>query len=169
MRSSWRGSHEDSAVSRAFVKESDGAEADQDLPELRVSAHRNLVTAAGLDQIEASVRRCEAELAAARAADDKSTSARHARDLRYWAARRASAQLVPPPTDTSKVRFGCTVTLERPDGGRLAYRIVGEDEAAPAAGRISYVSPLAAALLGRDPGDRVRLGDMDASVVAIGP
>jgi transcription elongation GreA/GreB family factor len=168
-RCSWHGSHEDAVVSRAFVKESDGAEADQGLPELRVSEHRNLVTAAGLALIESSAHKSEAELAAARAAGDTAATARHARDLRYWVARRVSAQVVPPPTDASKVRFGCTVALERADGDRVAYRIVGEDEAAPAAGRISYVSPLAAALLGQELGVCVRIGDVDATIVAIEP
>lgn len=156
-------------MSRAFVKESDGAEADRDLPELRVSEHRNLVTAAGLALIEASAQKSEAELATARTGGDTAATARHARDLRYWLARRASAQVVPPTTDASKVRFGCAVTLERADGDRITYRIVGEDEAAPAAGSISYVSPLAAALLGREPGDRVRIGDVDNTIVAIEP
>jgi transcription elongation GreA/GreB family factor len=136
---------------------------------LRVSEHRNLVTAAGLALIESSAHTSEAALAAARAAGDTAATARHARDLRYWMARRVSAQVVRPPTDASKVRFGCTVALERADGDRVAYRIVGEDEAAPAAGRISYVSPLAAALLGHELGVCVRIGDVDATIVAIEP
>ena len=50
-----------------------------------------------------------------------------ARDLRYWNARRASAQVVPAPADPDKVHFGSTVTIQRDDGRRQTYRIVGED------------------------------------------
>ena len=74
-------------MSRAFVKESDGLEAEQNLPELRISEHRNLVTARGLELIEAEVRRLEAALGDARAAEDGAAIARLARDLRYWTAR----------------------------------------------------------------------------------
>ncbi len=82
-------------MSRAFVKESDGSEADQDLPELRISPHRNFVTVDGLAMIEAEVRRLNEELARqARARDDRAAAAQHSRDLRYWTARRATAEVV---------------------------------------------------------------------------
>jgi transcription elongation GreA/GreB family factor len=51
------------------------------------------------------------------------------------------------------VQFGRSVAFEREDGLRQSYRIVGEDEADPARGSISYLSPLAAALLGKQVGD----------------
>jgi transcription elongation GreA/GreB family factor len=154
-------------MSRAFVKEADGLAAEQNLPELRISEHRNLVTERGLELLEAEVRRLESDLAAARAADDAATIARLARDLRYWAARRSSAEVVPPPADAATVRFGTAVTLQRADGIEVTYRIVGEDEAAPAEGRISYVSPLARALLGRQAGATVAFGDSEAEIVSI--
>jgi len=81
--------------------------------------------------------------------------ARATRDLRYWSARRASAQLTEPAPDGEVVQFGRTVDVERGDGRRQTFRIVGEDEADPAAGSISYVSPLARALMGRSVGDVV--------------
>jgi transcription elongation GreA/GreB family factor len=155
-------------VSRAFVKESDGSEADQDLPELRVSPHRNFVTAEGLEQIESEVRRLNEELAQARAREDGAAKAQCARDLRYWTARRATAEVVPPGRDATSVRFGSRVTLRAADGTAVSYRIVGEDEAAPAAGRISYVSPLAAQLLGLGLGDEVPHAAGKAEIVAIG-
>ena len=73
--------------------------------------------------------------------DDVTTVARLARDLRYWTARRRSAEVIPAAAENSIVRFGTAVTLQRNDGTEITYRIVGEDEAAPADGRISYVSP----------------------------
>jgi len=154
-------------MSRAFVKEQDGSEVDQDLPELVVSPHRNFVTAEGLAHIESELQRLRASLTEARAAEDRSAIARLSRDLRYWSQRRASAELVPAQADASVVRFGSGVVLEPDDGTRVRFRIVGEDEAAPADGRISYVSPLAQALLGQRVGDAIDFAGREAEIVAI--
>ena len=154
-------------MSRAFVKEQDG-DAGEDLPELVVSPHRNLVTPDGLQQLEARLRQLEAELAAARDVDDRATIARIERDRRYWSRRRASAECVPwprPPID--QVRFGCLVTLEDAEGRRHAFRIVGEDEADPSAGRVSWVSPMAEALLGARIGDSLGFRGGQAEIVSI--
>jgi transcription elongation GreA/GreB family factor len=64
------------------------------------------------------------------------------------------------------VHFGSTVTIER-DGRRQTFRIVGEDEADPAQGTLSYVSPLARALTGKGVGDVVHVGNSDAEILAI--
>ena len=154
-------------MSRAFVKESNGHEADTPTPELRVSEHRNLVTANGLRLIEAEVRRIESALSEARRDSDEAAIARLTRDLRYWASRRSSAEVVAPPQNDSVIRFGTFVSLHRADGSDVTFQIVGEDEAAPASGRISYVSPLARSLLGRRPGDTIRFGNSDAEISAI--
>ena len=76
--------------------------------------------------------------------------------------------MVPPPTDAAHVRFGARVTFEREDGRRQTYRIVGEDEADPAKGSLSYVSPLAQALMGKEIGDVVPIGQTTAEIVEIG-
>jgi transcription elongation GreA/GreB family factor len=141
-------------VSRAFVKESDGAEGEA-LPELAISPHRNLVTADGLARIEDQLRRVDEELASARAADDRPAIARVERDRRYWAQRRGSAEVVPKADSPDAVRFGCSVRLQAEDGTTARFRIVGEDESDPARGLISWVSPLAEALLGACVGDDV--------------
>jgi transcription elongation GreA/GreB family factor len=153
-------------MSRAFVKDLDGAESEQ-LPELAVSPHRNLVTAEGLEKIEATVRRLEAELEAARIAEDKASIARVERDLRYWKSRRGSAEVVAPAPHPDVVRFGCRVELETAEGERIAFRIVGEDESDPAHGLLSYVSPLAEVLLGAARGDSVPFRGHAAEIVAI--
>jgi len=155
------------AVSRAFVKDQDGAQSDEDVPERVVSPHRNLVTESGLAQIDEQLKRSREALSAARASEDRAEIARHGRDLRYWTQRRSSAELVPAPTNTDKVRFGARVTLAPGKGEPRSFSIVGEDEAAPAAGRISYVSPLAQALLGARVGDVVPFGDGEAEIVRI--
>ena len=153
-------------MSRAFIKESDGADLDN-LPELVVSPHRNLVTAEGLQLIEATLSRLDDDLTAARAAGDRATMARVERDLRYWRQRRATAEVVPQVTTPGIVRFGSTVTLESGAGATHRFRIVGEDESDPRRGLISYLSPLAEALLGARAGDEVDLRDERAEVVAI--
>lgn len=150
-------------MSRAFVKETDGAEG-QELPELRVSPHRNLVTSAGLSQIEATVERLQAALSEARAAEDRAGVARIQRDLRYWSGRQRTAEVVAAPPATGTVRFGSTVTLQKRDGREIRYQIVGEDEADPAQGKISYVSPIARLLIGAAVGDVVTLADGEAEI-----
>ena len=153
-------------MSRAFVKESDGAEG-QDLPELLVSPHRNLVTPAGLRQTEATVERLQAALSAARAAEDRAGVARIQRDLRYWSGRQRTAEVVKASAATGAVRFGATVALQKQDGKHVRYRIVGEDEADPAHGKISYVSPIARLLIGAAVGDVVTLADGAAKILEI--
>jgi transcription elongation GreA/GreB family factor len=153
-------------MSNAFVKEEEGGET-VDLADRPVSPHPNFVTAAGLAAIEAELARLQPDYAAAQAAGDRGALARTARDLRYWSARRSSAELVPEPTDARTVQFGSTVTIVRDGGRRQTYRIVGEDEADAAKGTLSHVSPLARALFGRQVGDTVRAGSADAEIVAI--
>jgi len=87
--------------------------------------------------------------------------------LRYWTARRATAQLVPAPSDQSKVHFGSTVTIVRNDGRRQTFRIVGEDEADPAHGTLSHVSPLARALFGKQVGDTIEVAQKEAEILEI--
>lgn len=153
-------------MSRAFVKESEGDEGPQ-LPELQVSPHRNLVTPRGLERIQSRVRALQAAFSEARGSGDKAVLARVQRDLRYWNERLRTAEVVSPPTGATEVRFGSTVTLEAADGARLRYQVVGEDEAEPREGRISYVSPIGTALLGAQVGEEVQVGGRMMEVVAV--
>lgn len=89
------------------------------------------------------------------------------RDLRYWQSRRASAEIVSPAAASEIVRFGSTVVIERDDRWRQTYRIVGEDEADPALGTLSHASPLARALIGKQEGDVLRVGNSDIRIVAV--
>ncbi|MCX7900192.1 MAG: transcription elongation factor, partial [Methylocystis sp.] len=88
-------------MSSAFTKEQDDDNPREELPDRPVSPHRNLVTPEGLAQIEAELERAETEVARATKADDKHALAIAQRDLRYWTARRASAELVHPIADHS--------------------------------------------------------------------
>jgi transcription elongation GreA/GreB family factor len=152
-------------MSRAFVKEQETVD---ELPERLISEHPNLVTSAGLKHIEAEVARFDAAHAAAQAAGDREAMAATARDLRYWSTRLSTAELVRVPADGDHVHFGSMVTIEREDGRRQTYRIVGEDEADPAKGSVSFVSPLARSLVGKGVGDTVKVAGADAEIVAIG-
>jgi transcription elongation GreA/GreB family factor len=153
------------AMSRAFVKESDNDAAA--LPERAISPHPNLVTARGLALLEARVRELEAERSAARTANDAATLARIARDLRYFQARRDSARPVTPAAQPEQVRFGVRALLRLPGGVERAFQLVGEDEADPKAGLISYVSPLAKALMGKGVGEQLPFGAHSAEILAL--
>jgi transcription elongation GreA/GreB family factor len=153
-------------MSRAFVKESDGAEA-LELPDRPVSEHPNLVTAEGLAQMDETLARLHKAHAHAQTAAVRSALASIRRDLRYWTARRSTAQLVPPLESNGKVQFGSAVTILRNDRRRQTYRIVGEDEAEPAKGTLSYVSPVARALMNKQVGDVITAGSGEAEIISI--
>lgn len=154
-------------MSRAFVKDDDSGEAGQDLPDRLISEHPNLVTLKGMAQIDAEVERLSSAYAAAQVSGDRLELQRIARDLRYWSARRSTAQLMAAASATSEVKFGSVVGIARGDGRRQTYQIVGEDEADPARGSISYVSPLAQSLLGKVVGETIAAGVGDAEIVSI--
>jgi len=152
-------------MSRAFVKEQDVDYLE--MPERPVSEHPNDVTEAGLKQIEDALAKASEAYAVAQASADRAALAAAGRDLRYWTARRASARIVSTPADTSEVRFGASVTIWRDDGREQTFRIVGEDEADPAKGSISHVSPLAKSMFGKRVGDIVTAGNGQAEIEAI--
>jgi transcription elongation GreA/GreB family factor len=155
----------------AFTREEDYESQAANLPDRPVSPHPNLVTASGLAAIEAELAAARIAYAAAQAeggiSADRTAMARATRDLRYWSARRGSAQLTEPGDVADKVQFGRTVEFEREDGRRQTFRIVGEDEADPAKGSISYVSPLASSLLGKSVGDTALVKGAEVEVVAV--
>lgn len=159
-------------MSVAFTKE-DSADtaAETLLPDRPISTAPNLVTEAGLAALRSQLEAARAEYEAASAVDDinerRRLSGRPLRDLRYFAERVRTARLMPEPDAANAVAFGHRVTFNRDDGRVQTYRIVGEDEANPAAGSISYTSPVAKALLGKSVGDAVSVGDNDLEIVGI--
>ena len=158
-------------MSVAFTREEDCEAAAADLPDRPISPHPNLVTAQGLAQLEAALAAARSAYGAAQTeggvSADRTTMARATRDLRYYGARRASAQLMDAPASLAKVVFGCTVTFVRNDGRTQRFHIVGEDEADPANGSVSYVSPLAQALLGKSVGDEATVAGQDVEITGI--
>ena len=155
-------------MSSAFTKEQDDDNPREDLPDLPVSPHRNLVTPEGLEQIERELVRLHGEIEKATALDDNHALAVAQRDLRYWTARRASAELIRPIADHTHVRFGHRVVLELDDGEKRVFRLVGEDQGDPAQGLIPYVAPLGQALMGKSVGDKVEVVHHSAKIVEIG-
>ena len=151
-------------MSRAFVNEDHYVE---DSPDRPVSAHPNYVTPRGLELIDAALDDARRNHGEAQAAGDREVLATAGRELRYWSARRASAQVLAADPDVAGVQFGSTVTIVRDDGREQTFRIVGEDEADPAQGTISHVSPLARALLRKAVGDVIRAGQGEAEITAI--
>jgi transcription elongation GreA/GreB family factor len=160
-------------MSVAFTKE-DSAEtaAELLLPDRPVSSGPNLVTREELAALQRQLREAELAYDAANRIEDVNERRRQAavpyRDLRYFAERVRTAQVVPEPAGTDSVGFGNTVTFERDDGRVQTYRIVGEDEADPRAGTISFASPIARALMGKAVGDVAVLGDSELEITAIG-
>jgi transcription elongation GreA/GreB family factor len=154
-------------MSRAFVKEQD-ADFVPDLSDRPISEHPNDVTELGMRLIDQALGAARQELAEAQISGDRNHLARAARELRYWASRQASARVIVPPIAPARVTFGVSVTIVRDDGRQQTFRIVGEDEADPSQGTISYVSPLARSLFGKKVGEEARAGQQDAEIIAIG-
>ena len=149
-------------MSRGFVKEDDLEHAGTDVPERQLSQHPNYVTVNGYAQLEKQAAELEKQYKLLSAKkDDAAAIAQLAvinRDLRYMAARLENAQVVKlmvsqPDVTAEQVLFGATVTVEDEDGASHAYEIVGEDEADIKANKVSWVSPLAKALIGHKIGE----------------
>jgi len=159
-------------LSVAFTKEDSAETASETLlPDRPVSPHPNLVTEAGLKALELQLHEAREALEAAQKIDDVNERRRQAatplRDARYFAARVRSAQVVANPVSSESVAFGSTVTFRRDDGRVQKYHIVGEDEADPKAGSISFVSPVARLLIGKAVGDVVGTSGQELEITAI--
>lgn len=163
-------------MSRAFLNEDKFERLGDVLVERPISPHPNYVTPRGFRLLRNEVDRLEAlnkQLAARE--DDPFAGQQKAdveRDLRYYVARMESAIVVDPTTQPSdEVRFGATVGVEDESGHTHAFAIVGEDEADIDNNRVSWVSPLARALIGSRVGDVVRwrrpAGDTELEITAI--
>ena len=159
-------------MSVAFTKEDSAETASETLlPDRPISPHPNLVTEAGLRALELQLDGAREAYKAAQMIEDvnerRRQSANPLRDARYFAERVRTAQVVPTPSSAAVVAFGSTVTFSRDDGRVQKYRIVGEDEADPKLGSVSFVSPVARALTGRAVGDVVSVGGQELEIIAI--
>jgi transcription elongation GreA/GreB family factor len=159
-------------LSVAFTKEESAETASETLlPDRPISPHPNLVTAKGLQDLQQQLQGAREAYEAAQRIEDVNDRRREAavpfRDIRYFSERVRTAQVVSEPASSGVVGFGNTVTFNRPDGRVQTYRIVGEDEADPKAGSISFASPVAKSLLGKSVGDVAGSGSQELEIVAI--
>ena len=159
-------------MSVAFTKEESAETASETLlPDRPISSHPNLVTEAGLRALEFQLQRAREAYETAQKIEDVNERRRQAaaplRDVRYLSARVRTAQVITNPTSTDIVAFGSTVTFRRDDGRVQKYHIVGEDEADPKAGSISFVSPVAKSLMGKALGDVVGTSGQELEIIAI--
>ena len=133
--------------------------------EIPIPPGPNLVTARGKAQIDERVAALVAQLALAAgdaAGDDDAAIVAARRDLRYWQTRQITAELAPVPAG-AVVEFGTTVTFML-NGQSRRLTIVGDDEADPAGGRISFSAPLARAMMQAEPGEFLPFGRRDDAI-----
>ena len=163
-------------MSRAFLNEDKFELAGDELVERPVSPHPNYVTPAGLEQLHAEAERLQTLRATLLLQKEDSFAlqkiAEVERDLRYYAARLENAIVVDPATPMDdQVRFGASVVVEDENGKQHTFLIVGEDEADATHNKVSWVSPLAKALIGARVGDTVKwrrpAGDALLEILAI--
>jgi transcription elongation GreA/GreB family factor len=154
-------------MNKAFVRETEDDRASNPLPDRPIPAGPNRVTPEGLAHIDQMLTLTEEQHAEAVATNDPNEIARAERDRRYWAAQRATAKVIGPSGSGETVGFGATVTIRRDDGRELTYRIVGVDEADPAQGTVSHISPLARALLGKSKGDEIAIGGKNVEITEV--
>ncbi len=155
-------------MSRAFVR--DDKEDPGEPVKRQPSGRPNYVTPAGLELLKAKA----AELAWQRASlvskqrpdEARSLELRQAEmDIEYYETQIKRAILVDNRGQAAEdVRFGATVTVREPDGVEKEYKLVGEDEADAASGKLNWGSPLAGALLGAAAGARVMLPRKNGAV-----
>jgi len=162
-------------MSRAFVKERDGDSGDDELPESRATGP-NLVTPQGLADLQARLAAAQIQLDLLRADDGKAaakSALRSARaDVRRLQRRVDAAVVVQPgATADGEIALGARVTIEFEDGKQQTFAIVGEDEADPVNGLVSWKSPLGEALLGKCAGDIAKwirpAGDLTIRIIAV--
>lgn len=159
-------------MSVAFSKEESAETASETLlPDRPISSLPNLVTQTGLKALELQLKQAREAYDAVQNTEDvnerRRLSAIPLRDMRYFSERIRTAQLLPNPASSDVVAFGNTVTFSRADGRVQKYRIVGEDEADPNAGSISYASPVARSLMGKRVGEIAGAGPQELEIIAI--
>ena len=170
-------------MNKAFVKESDAPETDEDdlaAPALPAGS-KNYLTPAGYARLDAEFNRLwkverpglVETIAWAASNGDRSENGDYLygkkrlrevdRRIRFLSKRLEHAEVVDPTIreDTDQVFFGATVTVAAPDGDESTYAIVGIDEADAGRGRIAWISPMARALLKARAGDTVSVQTPD--------
>jgi transcription elongation factor GreB len=156
-------------MSKAFTSET-GDEEDGFVPPPLPPGTRNYMTPAGAQRMKAE---CESLLSERKSIPNSDFEGKRRlsaieRRLLFLTQRLDSVQIVDPAAQPpDQVRFGATVELEESGGSKQRWRIVGIDEADLDRGQISWISPLAAALLGAKGGDIVLFQKQRLKVASI--
>lgn len=152
-------------MSKAFTREENGGPEIPDLPPLASTlapGARNYITAAGAEKLRDELRQLieTTRPTLANSLDDPDAKRQLARiDQRITQLEeslQSSEVLAPPNGPADIVRFGATITVRESNGSEVSYRIVGVDEMDVDRGWVSWVSPIAKALLNGKRGDRIR-------------
>jgi transcription elongation factor GreB len=179
-------------MSKAFTKESDGGESDDDQsPELAIPAGtKNYITPAGAEKLKAELKHLLIKerpdlvkvVQWAASNGDRSENGdylygkRRLRQIdsriRFLSKRIERFEVIDPATVRSdKILFGATVTVSDEEGIHKTYQIVGIDETDPKMGKVSWISPIARALMNSHEGEPVTLhtplGDKDLEIQKI--
>jgi len=177
-------------MSKAFTKETDDQD-EPEQPEILSTNIKNYVTVLGFDQLQDELRHLLRDerpkivetVRWAAGNGDRSENGDYIygkkrlreidRRARYLKKRMESAEIVDQKLqkNLTKVFFGATVTYAEEDGSKKTVKLVGIDEADLTKGKISWVSPVAKALLKSEVGDIVKLhtplGSVTLEILAI--
>ena len=164
-------------MSRAFVDEDRSGP--EELPEIPQSPHPGYITPDGLAMLRSELQRltetdrpaliATIERGGTDVAEAEGELARLEQRSRYLQGRIGRAIVIDPKTTTGDhVRFGVHVTVVDQNGERMTIQIVGEDEIDPEHGKVSWVSPLARALINHKSGEAVvwhrPIGDLELRI-----
>lgn len=151
-------------MSVAFRRDSDEEHLEPQF-EIPLPAGPNLVTPRGLRLIHDKLGELEQQLSGI---SDEAEIKKHRRVIRYWSTRQSTAEVMPRP-DGGSVAFGTKVTIEL-NGKQRVLALVGDDEADPSRGLLSFSAPISRAIMRAEPGDFVDFnGEEEAiEIVAIG-
>jgi transcription elongation factor GreB len=150
-------------MSKAFTKESDegpGDEVHLEPKDPLPAGVKNYVTPEGAAALRDELSRLEREPRPKAGGDKAARKALEALERRtqFLRDRVANMAVVDPGSqEKDSVHFGATVTVADEEGNEKSYRIVGVDESDPAKGKISWISPIAKALISARVGDVVTL------------
>ncbi len=168
-------------MSKAFTRESDDAPEAPTRPRPASALPpgvKNYLTAAGARRLQSELNRiAQIERPKLAASTDDPADARRRlqildEQIQHLHQTLSTAVVVPPPSAPwEQVRFGATVTVRSAGSGETRYRIVGIDETDVDRGWVSWLSPIARALLNGRRGQRVRFkfpsGEEQLEIVSI--
>ena len=155
-------------MSKAFTRESDETEPEE-IQSVRTQlppGTRNYITPKGADQLRHRLNKLLEERRSAKSPDRRFDST-----IRKLESILGSVVVAEVPADQDKVAFGASIVVRYSNGDEEAYRIVGVDEADPAHDRISWISPLARAILNHRAGDKILFrspaGDQELTILKV--